>query len=81
MAGLYTINRQDVHPVIGPTSIEGFGVANGFSGHGFKESQKVGGMVAKWLTGETADWDTSVPMEFFSIERDPIEVDEKTVLA
>ena len=81
MAGLYTINRQDVHPVIGPTSIEGFGVANGFSGHGFKESQMVGGMVAKWLTGETADWDTSVPMEFFSIERDPIEVDEKTVLA
>ena len=81
MAGLYTINLQDVHPIVGPTPIDGFAVANGFSGHGFKESQMVGAMMARWLTGESADFDTDVPMEFFSIDRDPIEVDEKTVLA
>ena len=81
MAALYTINRQDVHPIIGPTAIEGFAVANGFSGHGFKESQMVGSMMAQWLTGERADWDTDVPMSFFSVDREPIDVDEKTVLA
>ena len=80
MAALYTINRQDVHPIIGPTAIEGFAVANGFSGHGFKESQMVGSMMAQWLTGERADWDTDVPMSFFSVDREPIDVDEKTVL-
>jgi glycine/D-amino acid oxidase-like deaminating enzyme len=81
MAGMYTINLQDVHPVIGPTSLKGFAVANGFSGHGFKESQMVGSMMARWLTGETSTFDTEVPMEFFSFDRDPIELDEKTVLA
>lgn len=81
MAGLYTMNHQDVHPIVGPTPIRGFAVVNGFSGHGFKESQMVGAMMAKWLTGESADFDSEVPMEFFSIDRDPIEVDEKTVLA
>jgi len=34
MAGLYTVNRQDVLPIVGPTSIDGFAVVNGFSGHG-----------------------------------------------
>ncbi len=81
MAGLYTINRQDVHPVIGPTPIDGFCVVNGFSGHGFKESPMVGSMMAQWLTGEKAEWDTDVPMSFFSLDRDPIAVAEKTVLA
>lgn len=81
MAGLYTINRQDVHPIVGPTPIDGYAVVNGFSGHGFKESQMIAGMMAQWLTGETASWDTDVPMSFFSIEREPIELDEKTVLA
>ncbi len=81
MAGLYTINHQDVHPVIGPSGIDGFAMANGFSGHGFKESQMVGSMMARWITGERAEFDTEVPMEFFSIDRDPIAVDAKTVLA
>ena len=81
MAGLYTMNQQDVHPIVGPTPIRGFAVVNGFSGHGFKESQMVGAIMARWLTGESAEFDTEVPMEFFSIDRDPIEVDERTVLA
>ena len=81
MASLYTVNRQDVLPVVGPTSIEGFAVVNGFSGHGFKESQIIGSMMAQWITGERADFDTDVPMEFFSIDRDPIELAEHNVLA
>jgi sarcosine oxidase subunit beta len=81
MASLYTVNRQDVLPVVGPTEIEGFAVVNGFSGHGFKESQVIASMVAQWITNERADFDTDVPMEFFSIDRDPIDIAEHTVLA
>ncbi|MGI9665819.1 MAG: NAD(P)/FAD-dependent oxidoreductase [Acidimicrobiia bacterium] len=81
MASLYTINRQDVMPILGPTAIEGFAVMNGFSGHGFKESQVVAGMMAKWITGEAAPFDTSVPMDYLSASRDPVEIEDHTVLA
>jgi len=81
IAGLYTMNFEDVHPVIGPTEIEGFVVANGFSGHGFKEAPSIGSMVARWLTGEAAEWDTAVPMDFYSVDRDPISTDHHSVLA
>jgi len=81
MASLYTVNRQDVLPIVGPTSIEGFAVVNGFSGHGFKESQTIGSMMAQWITGERADFDTDVPMEFFSIDRDPVDIEEHNVMA
>jgi sarcosine oxidase subunit beta len=81
MASLYTVNRQDVLPIVGPTAIEGFAVVNGFSGHGFKESQVIASMMAQWITDERADFDTDVPMEFFSIDRDPIDIADHTVLA
>jgi len=81
MASLYTVNRQDVLPIVGPTSIDGFAVVNGFSGHGFKESQMIGSMMAQWITGERADFDTDVPMSFFAVDRDPIDIGDHTVLA
>lgn len=82
VAGMYTMNVEDVHPVVGPTSLQGFIVANGFSGHGFKESPSIGSLVARYITGAEADqWDTSAPIEFFSIDRAPIQVAEKAVLA
>jgi len=81
MASLYTVNRQDVLPIVGPTPIDGFAVANGFSGHGFKESQMIGSMMAQWITGERADFDTEVPMDFFAIDREPVEIEDHTVLA
>jgi len=81
MAGLYTVNRTDVLPVVGPTSIDGFAVVNGFSGHGFKESQMIGSMMAQWVTGLRADFDTDVPMDFFAFDREPVEIKDHTVLA
>lgn len=81
IAGLYTINREDVHPVVGPTELEGWWVANGFSGHGFKLAPMIGSMLAQALTGTTAPFDTDVPLEFFSVDRQPIVVGQKTVLA
>jgi glycine/D-amino acid oxidase-like deaminating enzyme len=81
MASLYTVNRQDVLPVVGPTSISGFAVVNGFSGHGFKESQMIGSMMAQWITQERADFDTDVPMSFLGVDREPVEIADHTVLA
>lgn len=81
IAGLYTINREDVHPVVGPTGVDGFWVANGFSGHGFKLAPAIGSMVAQEITGERSDFDTDVPMSFFGVDREPIEIAVKHVLA
>lgn len=82
LAGMYTMNFEDVHEVVGPTDVEGFIVANGFSGHGFKESPAIGSMVARYLTGAEPDrWDTEAPMEFLSLDRKPISVAAKAVLA
>ena len=81
VSGLYTVNADDVYPIIGPTPIEGFVVANGFSGHGFKEASSVGSMIAQWLTGKTIEFDTDADMAFFSIDRKPHALAEKSVLA
>lgn len=81
IAGLYTINRQDVHPVVGPSGVDGFWLANGFSGHGFKLAPMIGSMVASALGGSRTDFDTDVPIDLFAIDRDPIGVDAKNVLA
>ena len=79
--GLYTINRNDVHPVLGQTAIDGFVVANGFSGHGFKLAPAVGSMIAQSVTGTRADYDTDVPIELFALNRTPIEMDNLSVVA
>jgi glycine/D-amino acid oxidase-like deaminating enzyme len=81
IAGLYTINREDVHPIVGPTGIDGFWVANGFSGHGFKLAPAIGSMIAQAVSGEQTGFDTDVPMGFFAVDREPIDVDVKSVLA
>jgi len=81
VAGLYTINREDVHPVVGPAGVDGLWVANGFSGHGFKLAPAVGSMVAQAVTGRTMEFDTDVPMSFFSVDREPIDLAVKHVLA
>jgi sarcosine oxidase subunit beta len=81
IAGLYTINREDVHPVVGPTGVDRFWVANGFSGHGFKLAPAIGSMIAREVTGECGDFDTDVPMSFFAVDREPIDIAVKHVLA
>lgn len=81
IAGLYTMTEEDVHPVVGPTELEGFVVANGFSGHGFKLAPAVGALVASWLTGNRASHDPDVPIEFLSVDRASLAVREKNVLA
>ncbi len=79
--GLYTTNLQDVHPIVGPTAIDGFWLANGFSGHGFKLAPAIGSMLAQALTGERRDFDTAVPLSFLGVDREPIGLSSKNVLA
>jgi glycine/D-amino acid oxidase-like deaminating enzyme len=80
-SGLYTINRTDMHPIVGRTPIEGFYVANGFSGHGFKLAPAVGSLLAQAITGESSTFDTSVSADFLAFDRSPIALASKTVLA
>ena len=80
-SGLYTMNRSDVHPVVGATPLEGFYVANGFSGHGFKLAPAIGSLIAQELTGQTIAFDTSVDRRFLAFDRSPIALPSKSVLA
>ena len=79
--GLYTVNFDDVHPVLGETALKGLWAANGFSGHGFKLAPMIGAMVAKAISGISLADDTSVPIDMFSLEREPISLQSKSVLA
>jgi glycine/D-amino acid oxidase-like deaminating enzyme len=80
-SGLYTINRTDMHPIVGRTPIEGFYVANGCSGHGFKLAPAIGSLLAQAITGERIAFDTSVSPDFLAFDRQPIALASKTVLA
>jgi glycine/D-amino acid oxidase-like deaminating enzyme len=80
-SGLYTINRHDFHPIVGPTPIEGLLVANGMSGHGFKLAPAIGSLIAQMLAGPTDSFDTRVDPAFLSFERAPIALKSLGVLA
>lgn len=79
--GLYTINRQDYHPIVGRTPIEGFFVANGMSGHGFKLAPAIGSLLARMLTGTTTTFDTDVDPDFLAFGRSPLKLGKLGVLA
>lgn len=70
--GLYTINEQDSHPIVGPSEVPGLWLANGFSGHGFKLAPGIGAMMARAITGAEAPFDPDIPDDLFSIDRTPL---------
>merc|ERR1711988_532309 len=72
-SSMYTVNDDDVHPVIGETEIKGLYVCNGFSGHGFKLAPAVGSMLAQDITGLTLNsFDSDAPKDFFAPFRVPL---------
>lgn len=79
--GLYTVNRNDVHPILGETELKGFWAANGFSGHGFKLAPAIGSMFAQAICGESREFDTGIPMSLFSIDREPFALASLSVVA
>jgi len=65
-AGLYEIS-PDNHAILGTVpGLEGFVLANGFSGHGFQHSPVVGQVIAELVTGGRA---TTIDITPLSIER------------
>src|SRR5512139_1309620 len=65
-AGLYEIS-PDNHAILGTVpGLEGFVLANGFSGHGFPHSPVVGLVIAELVTGGRA---TTIDISPLSIER------------
>ena len=64
--GLYEMT-PDRHPILGPApGVEGFYLANGFSGHGFQHAPVVGQLLAEMIVGGRA---TTVDVSALSLER------------
>jgi glycine/D-amino acid oxidase-like deaminating enzyme len=80
-SGLYTINRADYHPIVGPTPIDGFYVANGCSGHSFKLAPALGSLIAQMLAGKADQFDTDVDPGYLAFDRAPIKLESHNVLA
>lgn len=80
-AGLYTVNRDDYHPIIDESELKGFYPVCGFSGHGFKLSPVVGALVAKLVTGQWGRARTDVPLDFFRKHRTPLKTNWGGVMA
>lgn len=80
-SGLYTMNRKDMHPIVGPTPINGLMVACGFSGHGFKLAPAIGSLLARAVTKNKSPFDTTVDDSFLSFDRNPIKLPSLNVLA
>jgi sarcosine oxidase subunit beta len=79
--GLYTVNRSDVHPIVGETEIRGLYAANGCSGHCFKLAPALGALLARQIAGSADSFDTDIDPNFLSVGRAPIVLPAKNVLA
>ena len=79
-AALYTVNTDDWHPIIDAVGPEGYFVANGFSGHGFKLGPSVGCLIGRMMTGIGLPDDPPVSASYFAADREPI-VSSSGVLA
>ena len=59
-AGLYEVT-PDAHPIFGPTSVDGFWVVAGFSGHGFMHGPVAGKLMSEFiLEGQARTVDVSM---------------------
>ena len=60
-AGLYAVNTLDSNAILGEwPELEGFYLANGFSGHGLQQGPAVGRYMSELITGTTPTLDLSI---------------------
>ena len=71
-AALYTVNTEDWHPIIDAVGPDGYFVANGFSGHGFKLGPSIGTLIARMMTGVKLADDAPVDVRYFAADRQPL---------
>lgn len=72
-AGLYEVNTLDDNAILGEwPELDGFYLANGFSGHGFQHCHAVGRYLAELITGQTPTLDLSVFSPRRILENQPV---------
>ena len=71
-AALYTVNTDDWHPIIDAVGPDGYFVANGFSGHGFKLGPSVGALIGRMMSGVELSDDPPVDVRYFAADRKPL---------
>ena len=71
-AALYTVNTDHWHPIIDAVGPEGYFVANGFSGHGFKLGPSVGALIGRMMSGVELPDDPPVDVRYFAANRKPL---------
>ena len=68
-AALYTVNIDDWHPIIDAVGPDGYFVANGFSGHGFKLGPSVGALIGRMMSAIQLPDDPPVSVRYFAADR------------
>jgi sarcosine oxidase subunit beta len=77
-AGLYEIS-PDHHAILGKVpDVEGFILANGFSGHGFQHSPAVGKVIAELVTEGKAKTIDIAPLSIERFEKDELIMEPMT---
>lgn len=72
-AGLYAVNTLDGNAILGPwPELNGFYLANGFSGHGLQQGPAVGRYLSELIVGETPALDLSVFSASRILEKSPL---------
>ena len=72
-AGLYAVNRLDGNAILGEwPELEGFYLANGFSGHGLQQAPAVGRYISELILGQHPTMDLSIFNPQRIIENRPV---------
>ncbi len=73
-AGLYAVNTLDKNAILGPwPELEGFYLANGFSGHGLQQAPAVGRYISELILGKPPVLDLSIFSPRRILENRPIQ--------
>ncbi len=72
-AGLYAVNTLDGNAILGEwPELDGFFLANGFSGHGFQQCHAVGRYIAELILGQSPTLDLSIFSPQRILENKPV---------
>ncbi len=72
-AGLYAVNTLDGNAILGEwPELDGFFLANGFSGHGFQQCHAVGRYIAELILGQPPTLDLSIFSPQRILENKPV---------
>lgn len=80
-AGLYAVNTLDGNVILGEwPELEGFYLANGFSGHGFQQCFAVGRYLSELILGQTPALDLSIFTPRRVLENRPVQESQQRLI-